>query len=249
MRNIPTYESFVNEGILQNIKDFVSGVKTDDDRLAKDLLKEVGKFEDVRRGFGRVELSFNFRYNGYLFEIMNGYGKMYPPNKMEPISIKSKFLSKLYSELSSIVNKQEVADRLKKAQEEAKLKDTEFKDILKKHGGIDGIAETILDKIQNPRAYWRGQIRIDRPNTLVMISPIDESKEGRSLINTIIVNLSNGETRMEQSYGAYADHKRYDGKLSSSELKSLNKYVQIANDTAKMKDDEKAEAIRKIINK
>ena len=122
MRNIPTYESFINEGFLTDLKDFVSGVRTDDDKLAKNLLKEISKFQDVRRGFGRVELSFNFRYNGYLFEIMNGYGKMYPPDKMEPISIKSKFLSKLYSGLSSIFNKQEVADRLKKTQEKAKLK-------------------------------------------------------------------------------------------------------------------------------
>jgi len=248
MKNIPTFEDFVNEGFLQDIKDFVSGVKTDDDKLAKKLLSEIDKFTDIRNGYGRMDVSYQFRYEGYQFELMNGYAKMYAPNKMEPTDIKSKFLSKLFSEVKSILNKKEVEDRLKKSQEQAKLKDLEFKEALKQYGGILSIAETILDRIKDPKSYWRGQIRLDRSNELVMLSPTNDSKEGRSIINTLIVNLNTGETRLEKSYGAYTDHKRFDGKLSSSEIKSLDKYVTIAKDTAKMKDDEKAEAIRKLMN-
>jgi hypothetical protein len=82
-----------------------------------------------------------------------------------------------------------------------------------------------------------------------MLSPTNDSPQGRSIINTIIVDLNTGVTRLEKSYGAYTDHKRYDGKLSSSEIKSLDKYVKIAKDTAQMKDDEKAAAIRNLIKK
>jgi hypothetical protein len=165
------------------------------------------------------------------------------------MDIKSKFLSKLFSQLKDVLNKKDVEDRLKKSQEEAKLKDTEFADVLKKNGGITGIAEIILSKIQNPNSYWRGQIRLDKNRELVMLSPTNDSPQGRSIINTIIVDLNTGVTRLEKSYGAYADHKRYDGKLSSSEIKSLDKYVKIAKETAQMKDDEKAAAIRNLIKK
>lgn len=248
MKHVKVFEEFVNESFLQDIKDFVSGIKTDDDKLTKNLIGEVNKFEDIRRGFGRAAASYNFRYNGYQFEIMDGYGIMYPPGASSPINIKSKFLSKLFSELKGIVNKQEVADLLKKSQEDAKLKDTEFADAIKQYGGVTGIAETILDKIKDSKSYWRGQIRLDKNRELVMLAPTNDSKEGRSIINTLIVDLNTGVTRLEKSYGAYADHKRYDGKLSSSEIKTLDKYVKIAKDTAQMKDDEKAEAIRKLIN-
>jgi hypothetical protein len=249
MKHIQTFESFINEGFLQDIKDFVSGVKTDDDKLAKNLLDDSSKLEDVRHGFGRYEISVNFRYNGYQFELFNGYAKMYAPGKNEPIDIKSKFLLKLFSQLRAVLDKKDVEDRLKKAQEEAKLKDTEFADVLKKNGGITGIAEIILSNIQNPNSYWRGQIRLDKNRELVMLSPTNDSPQGRSIINTIIVDLNTGVTRLEKSYGAYADHKRYDGKLSSSEIKSLDKYVKIAKETAQMKDDEKAAAIRNLMKK
>jgi hypothetical protein len=249
MKHIQTFESFINEGFLQDIKDFVSGVKTDDDKLAKNLLDDSSKLEDVRHGFGRYEISVNFRYNGYQFELFNGYAKMYAPGKNEPIDIKSKFLLKLFSQLRAVLDKKDVEDRLKKAQEEAKLKDTEFADVLKKNGGITGIAEIILSNIQNPNSYWRGQIRLDKNRELVMLSPTNDSPQGRSIINTIIVDLNTGVTRLEKSYGAYADHKRYDGKLSSSEIKSLDKYIKIAKETAQMKDDEKAAAIRNLIKK
>ena len=249
MKHIQTFESFINEGFLQDIKDFVSGVKTDDDKLAKNLLDDSSKLEDVRHGFGRYEISVNFRYIGYQFELFNGYAKMYAPGKNEPIDIKSKFLLKLFSQLRAVLDKKDVEDRLKKAQEEAKLKDTEFADVLKKNGGITGIAEIILSNIQNPNSYWRGQIRLDKNRELVMLSPTNDSPQGRSIINTIIVDLNTGVTRLEKSYGAYADHKRYDGKLSSSEIKSLDKYIKIAKETAQMKDDEKAAAIRNLIKK
>jgi hypothetical protein len=249
MKHIQTFESFINEGFLQDIKDFVSGVKTDDDKLAKNLLDDSSKLEDVRHGFGRYEISVNFRYNGYQFELFNGYAKMYAPGKNEPIDIKSKFLLKLFSQLRAVLDKKDVEDRLKKAQEEAKLKDTEFADVLKKNGGITGIAEIILSNIQNPNSYWRGQIRLDKNRELVMLSPTNDSPQGRSIINSIIVDLNTGVTRLEKSYGAYADHKRYDGKLSSSEIKSLDKYVKIAKETAQMKDDEKAAAIRNLMKK
>lgn len=250
MKNIPTFEDFINEGFLSDIKGFVSGVKTDDDKLAKQLLADINKLEDVKNGFGRHEISVIFRYGGYQFELFDGYAKMHGKvYNGEPLTIKSKFLSKLFSELRKIINKKDVEERLKKSQEESKLKELEFKDALKQYGGIIGIAETILDKIKDSRSYWKGQIRLDKSNELVMLSPTNDSKEGRSIINTLIVNLSTGETRLELSYGAYTDHKRFDGKLSSSEIKSLDKYVAIAKDTAKMKDDEKAEAIRKLTNK
>ena len=249
MKHIPTFEQFINEGFLQDIKDFVSGVKTDDDKLAKNLLDDVSKLEDVRRGFGRNEISVNFRYNGYQFELFDGYAKMYPPSSSGPMDIRSKFLSKLFSELRKVIDKKDVEDRLKKSQEEAKLKDTEFTDVLKKNGGITGIAEIILNAIQDPKSYWRGQIRLDKNRELVMLAPTNDSAQGRSIINTLIVDLSTGVTRLEKSYGAYTDHKRYDGKLSGSEIKSLDKYIKIAKDTAQMKDDEKAAAIRNLIKK
>lgn len=249
MKNIPTYEEFVNEGVLSGIKDFITGVKTDDDKLAKKLLSDVDKFTDIRNGYGRMDVSYNFRYEGYQFELLDGYAKMYAPNKMEPTNIKSKFLSKLFSQIKSIVNKKDTEDRLKKSQEEAKLKDTEFADVLKKNGGIAGIAEIIINNIQNPRSYWTGQIRLDKNKELVMIAPINETPVGRSQINTIVVDLGTGVTRLEQSYGAYTDHRRYDGKLSNIEIKSLDPYVNMAKETAKMKDDEKAAAIRNLINK
>lgn len=205
------FDDFINEGFLDDVKDFIKGIKTDDDKLAKNLLDNVSKFTDVRRGFGRYESSYNFRFNSYHFELFDGYAYMRGPEiKEEHIIVKSKFFQKLYTQVKTIVNKQEYQESLKKAADEAKLKETAFTDILKKFGGISKIAEIILDKIKNPRAYWRGQIRLDRTNELVMISPIDETSEGRSLINTIIVNLSTGVTRLEQSYGAYADHKRYE---------------------------------------
>lgn len=251
MKKVKLYEEFVEtkltEGFLQVVKDFVTGVKTDDDKLAKNLLNDSSKLEDIRNGFGHFNISVNFRYNGYLFELFDGYAKMYVPGKNEPIDIRSKFLSKLFSELRKNINKKEVEDRLKKSQEEANNKEIEFKEALKQYGGIVGIAETILDRIKDPKSYWRGQIRLDKSNELVMLSPTNDSKEGRSIINTLIVNLDSGQTRLEKSYGAYADHKRFDGKLTSSEIKSLDKYVKIAKDTAKMKDDEKAEAIRKLM--
>jgi hypothetical protein len=249
MKNIPTYEEFINEGFLQDVKDFVTGVKTDDDKLAKKLLSEVDKFTDIRNGYGRMDVSYNFRYEGYQFELMDGYAKMYVPNKMEPTDIKSKFLSKLFLQIKSIVNKKDIEDRLKKAQEEAKLKDTEFADVLKKNGGISGIAEIIINNIQNPRSYWTGQIRLDKNRELVMISPINETPVGRSQINTIIVDLSTGVTRLFKSYGAYTDHKEYNGKLSNSELKSLDPYVDMAKTTAKMKDDEKIKTIQNLLKK
>jgi hypothetical protein len=249
MKNIPTYEEFINEGFLQDVKDFVTGVKTDDDKLAKKLLSEVDKFTDIRNGYGRMDVSYNFRYEGYQFELMDGYAKMYVPNKMEPTDIKSKFLSKLFLQIKSIVNKKDIEDRLKKAQEEAKLKDTEFADVLKKNGGISGIAEIIINNIQNPRSYWTGQIRLDKNRELVMIAPINETPVGRSQINTIIVDLSTGVTRLFKSYGAYTDHKEYNGKLSNSELKSLDPYVDMAKTTAKMKDDEKIKTIQNLLKK
>jgi hypothetical protein len=250
MKNIPTYEEFINEGFLQDVKDFVTGVKTDDDKLAKKLLSDVDKFTDIRNGYGRHEISVNFRYEGYQFELFDGYARMHGNvYNGEPLTIKSKFLSKLFSQLRSDLNKKDTEDRLKKAQEEATLKDSEFVDVLKKNGGISGIAEIIINNIQNPRSYWTGQIRLDKNRELVMIAPINETPVGRSQINTIVVDLNTGVTRLEKSYGAYTDHKRYDGKLSNSELKSLDPYVDMAKTTAKMKDDEKIKTIQNLLKK
>lgn len=253
MKHINTFEQFLNESFLSDVKDFIKGIKTDDDRLAKNLLENVSKFTDVKRGYGRYELSYNFRFNGYLFELFDGYAYMYGPDIKDNLVIRSKFFQKLYSQVKDIVNKQETEENRKKAVETQKLKEAEFNQVLKKFGGIAGIADYIFEQTQKAaanNAFWQGQIRIDsNPTTLVMTAPINESNEARKMINTIVVNLGTGSVTMHQSYGAYADYKKYEGHLSSSELRSLDKYVQIAKDLAKASKDKKIEIIKNIINK
>lgn len=229
-------------------KDLIDGVKNDDDRLAKKLLNNIDKITDIKRGFGTIDISVNFKYGDYSFQIMDGYGKMYIPYKVDEICIRSEFLSKLLSKLKIIIDKEDVAQRLKKSQEANNLRNDEFAAAIVQYGGINNIAETILDKIKDSRSYWRGQIRLDKNKELVMLAPTNDSKEGRSIINTLIVDINTGVTRLEKSYGAYTDHKRYDGILNHHEIESLQKYVQLAKDTAQMKDDEKAIAINNLIN-
>lgn len=228
-------------------KDLIDGVKTDDDKLAKQILSNIDKIEDAHRQFRYLRV-VNFKYNGFRFELLDGAANMYSPGKSEAIKIKSKFLSKLWSGLLKDIDKKDTEDRLKKYQEDAKLKDIEFADALKQYGGITSIAETILDKIKDPKSYWKGQIRLDKNRELVMLAPTNDLKEGRRIINTLIVDLNTGVTRLEKSYGAYVDHKRYDGILNHHEIESLQKYVQLAKDTVQMKDDEKAIAINNLIN-
>jgi len=228
-------------------KDLIDGVKTDDDRLAKKLLNNIDKITDIKRGFGTIDISVNFKYGDYSFQIMDGYGKMYIPYKVDEIRIKSKFLSKLLSRLKSAIDREDTIQRLKKAKAYAALRSSEFTEAINQHGGISKIAETILIKIQ-PVSFWKGEIRLDNCNELVMLTPTNTTDEARKEFNTLIVNLHTGETRLEKSYAAFADHKRYDGILNYHEIESLQKYVQLAKDTAKMKDDEKATAINNLIN-
>ena len=236
-------------GYLSDIKDRLNGIKSVDDKLAKNLLNDINRFKDIQRGYGHFDASINFSYSGYRFEIFSGYGKMYIPSMAEPVSIKSKFLLKLQSKLKKIVEDKESKIYLKKSQDLYLQNTLEFQNAVKHHGGIGNIAEIILLNIQNPKSYWNGQIRLDKGNELVMLSPTNTTEYGRSIINTLIVNLNTGKTRLHKSYGAFTNHKQYDGILSKEEILELDEYVSIAKETAKIKDDEKAQAIHTLINK
>ncbi len=235
---------------INKITDFVQGIKTEDDRVAKNLLKDFNNIRDIRRGSGRSSGGIDFKYKNCSIEIYDGWGEVYKTN--DGIKIKSKLLSKLFYKLRKDLDKKEAEENLVRIQKLKMDKDIEFKNALIEHGGIEGIAETILKNIENPQSFWKGQIRIDsntNERSLIMLAPINETTDGRRQINTIIVNLSTGKIHMEKSYGAYWDHKQYDGTLTELELKSLDKYILIANKINENKTIEKNSILKNLYEK
>ena len=235
--------------LINIISDFLQGIKTEDDRVAKKILKNFNKIQNIKRGSGRSSGGIDFKYENHLIEIYDGRGTIY--KDINGINIKSRILSRLFYKLRKDLDKKESEENLIKIKQHQLAKNIEFKNALLKHGGIEEIAETILKKIENPQSFWKGQIRIDDPNSskqsLVMLSPIDT--DDRKDINTIIVNLSTGKICMGRSYGAYTDHKQYEGFLTESELKSLDKYILIAKNIYKNKTIEKNSILKELYEK
>lgn len=264
MRKIENYKEF-NENILTSIKDKIMGIKTDDDRLAKKILKDIDNIDFSYVGLYPHTLTFN--YDNYRFSCMSGICDLYVNG--DKVNIKSKFLIDLYEK--GIEKAYDKRDKEYSLEKERKRKEKEdiFIKIVNDKGGFDDFINDFIYEIYNfnkkkvrssyppSRFEWIESeisgVRFDSEyKKLVISSPYEIAKSGLSFIS---FNFESNELSVSYSYAAYSNHKEYKMIIDKNHkwYNTLNQVkenaIYVANLSSKDKDSNKGRLIKKLLNK
>ena len=217
MNKIKNYQSFNEEISIDYFKGLLTGVKTDDDKLAKKILKDIDSIDFSYGGLYPHTLTFD--YNGYRFSCMSGTCTLYGNN--DKIEIQSKFLRDLYEKgIRKAYDKKDNEYKLKKEKERKEL-EKETIDFIESKGGLDSLLNEFIYSIfdyNKKKSYtnliskydWvknEGGVRYDKEdNRLLIIAPYILSK---NLLHSIIFNFNTNELKIDISYKAYSNYKEY----------------------------------------
>jgi hypothetical protein len=213
-----------NEGLGSWLKGLITGEKTDDDKIAKKLLKNVDNIE-FKEGPGLYPRPITFDYEGYVFYLYYGksefYGNEVSYNDM--MKIESNFLKKLYDIAKIRIREKEQSD-YKKRKEEKRLKlEKETIEFIEKSGGLEEIVYDILytnlnkNRLKNPKELSSifdksSGIRYDVDgNRLYIHIDAFNYKDG---VTYVIYDFNKFELEVRNSYPAYNNHREYKMKVN-----------------------------------
>lgn len=223
MNNIKSFNQY-NEGLSSWLKGLITGEKTEDDKIARKILKDIDSIE-FKEGGGLYPRPINFEYNGYKFSCMSGtcefYGNDIPYHKK--IEINSVFLRKLYTIASNKISEKE-NEELKRKIELKKIENAQYLiDFVSKNGGIEDIVFNILktnfeenkkkypDKLDSIYSEDSG-IRYDNDrnfNRLVVILDTFNFTKTGNRITSVSYDFKSNKLEINVSYAAYSDHIEY----------------------------------------
>jgi hypothetical protein len=217
MSKIKSFNQY-NEGIGSWFKGLITGEKTEDDKIAKNLLKNVDNIE-FREGPGLYPRPITFDYEGYRFYLYYGksefYGNEVSYNDM--MKIESDFLKKLYDIAKIGIREKEQSDyKIRKEKERLEL-EKETIEFIEKNGGLEQIVYDILytnlnkNKSKNPQELSSifdksSGIRYDDDNYLYIHIDTFNYKGG---ITSVTYDFNKFELEVRNSYPAYGNHKEY----------------------------------------
>lgn len=223
MNNIKSFNQY-NEGLGSWLKGLITGEKTEDDKIARKILKDIDSIEFTEGG-GLYPRPINFEYNGYKFSCMSGscefYGNDIPWNKK--MEIESEFLRKVYSIAKIRIREKEQSDYKKRKEKERLELEKETIEFIEKNGDIEDIVFNILktnleenkkiypDKLDSIYSEDSG-IRYDNDrnfNRLVVILDTFNFTKTGNRITSVSYDFKSNELEINVSYAAYSDHKEY----------------------------------------
>jgi hypothetical protein len=218
MNKIKNFNQY-NESLGSWLKGLITGEKTEDDKIAKNLLKNVDNIE-FREGPGLYPRPITFDYEGYRFYLYYGesefYGNEVSYNDM--MKIKSNFLKKLYDIAKIRIREKEQSD-YKKQKEEKRLKlEKETIEFIEKNGGLEEIVYDILYTNLNKNKSKNSQelssifdkssgIRYDSDDNYLYIHIDTFNYKGG--VTSVTYDFNKFELEVRNSYPAYGNHKEY----------------------------------------
>jgi hypothetical protein len=226
MNNIKSFIQY-NEGLGSWLKGLITGEKTEDDKIARKILKDVDNIE-FRKGPDlypsiSVNRPIDFEYNGYKFSCMYGTCEFYGNDITyhKKIKIESEFLKKLYTIAKNKILQKENEELRKKLEEKRIKKYQELIHFVSKSGGIEDIVFNILktnfdeNKRKNPTKlssiYDRSSgIRYDRDDNYIYISIDVFNYKGHNDITSVSYNFKDFKLDIRVSYAAYGSYREYD---------------------------------------
>jgi len=220
MNKIKKYQSFNEEISIDYFKGLLTGVKTDDDKLAKKILKDIDSI-DFSYG-GLYPHTLYFTYNGYRFSCMSGSCTLY--GDKDKIEIESKFLRDLYENgIRKAYDKRDKEYELEKEKERKEL-EKETINFIKSNGYLDSLLNEFIYSIfdyNKKRSYtnliskydwvkFEGGVRYDgEDNKLLIVAPYDLSKNLNIPISSIIFDFNNLELKIDISHKRYSNYREY----------------------------------------
>lgn len=264
MNNIKNFKEY-NEGLVSWIKGLLTGEKTDDDKIAKKLLKSANRI-DFSEGGGLYPRPIVFDYEGYSFSLSYGicefYGNEIPYNNM--VKIESHFLKKLYRiALDKIREKEEEREKRKKEERERKELEKRIKleketvDFVERNGGIEKITHDILyQNINLNKSIYRNVpltifdkssgISYSKEDNYIFIS-IDTSAYKGPGVTSIKYHFGKFLLDINYSYPAYNDYKNYRIVLNK-EHEWNNFFISLKEDFIKFnkKDNPKKSVLKRL---
>lgn len=218
MKNIKNFERF-NEGLGPWFKNLITGEKTEDDKIAKNLLKNVDKIE-FREGPGLYPRPITFDYEGYRFYLYYGKSEFYGNeiSYSDKMRIESDFLKKLYDIAKIRIMEKEQSDyKIRKEKERLELQ-KETIEFIEKNGGLEQIVYDILytnlnkNKSKNPQELSSifdksSGIRYDVDNNYLHIHIDTFNYKGG--VTSVTYDFNKFELEVRNSYPAYGNHKEY----------------------------------------
>jgi hypothetical protein len=218
MSKIKNFNQY-NEGIGSWFKGLITGEKTEDDKIAKKLLKNVDKIE-FREDGGLYPRAIVFDYEGYRFYLYYGKSEFYgnEVSYNDKMEIESDFLKKLYDIAKIRIREKEQSDYKKRKEKERLELEKETIEFIEKNGGIEEIIYDILytnlnkNKSKNPQELSSifdksSGIRYDIDDNYLYIHIDTFNYKGG--ITSVMYNFNNLELVVRNSYPAYGNHKEY----------------------------------------
>lgn len=215
MNKLKTYKKFNEEINFDYFKDLLTGVKTEDDKIAKKILKDI---DDIEFSYGGLyPHTLIFDYNGYRFSCISGKCDLYGGDEVE---IQSKFLRDLYERGIKKAYDKKDKDHLSKKDKERKELEKETADFIESRGGLDTLLNEFIYSIFHhnkkksstnliSKYDWiknEGGVRYDKEyNRIIISSPYDIA---RNDIQSIIFNFDDNELEINISYPVYGDYKK-----------------------------------------
>ena len=221
MSKVKSFNQY-NEGIGSWFKGLITGEKTEDDKIAKNLLKNVDNIE-FREGPGLYPRPVTFDYEGYRFYLYYGKSEFYG-NEIsyhDMMKIESEFLKKLYDIAKVRISEKEQSDYRKRKEKERIELEKETIEFIEKNGGIEEIIYDILytnlnkNKSKNPQELSSifdktSGIRYDvDDNYLYIHIDISFFNEVQLSITSVTYDFNKFELVVRNSYPAYGNHKEY----------------------------------------
>jgi hypothetical protein len=218
MSKIKSFNQY-NEGIGSWFKGLITGEKTEDDKIAKNLLKNVNKIE-FREDGGLYPRPIVFDYEGYRFYLYYGksefYGNEISYHNM--MKIESDFLKKLYDIAKVRIRKKEESEYKERKEKERIELERETIDFIEKNGGLEEIVYDILytnlnkNKSKNPQELSSifdksSGIRYDVDDNYLHIHIDTFNYKGG--ITSVTYDFNKFELEVRNSYAAYSDYKEY----------------------------------------
>lgn len=251
MKNLPTYDQFVNENFMSRIKSFFSGEKSEEDLLAKMVLDDINNIKDISsytNYFGTVKILFKYKDLQFECRDVIGLGDMSLHVKNtkthEWEEINSRYTKKICDLVVGKLHKK-AEDERKKAEEQ---KQKTFESELKENGGL----EKIIDNIIESSDFNIGKvIRLtDYPKQLTIYH--DTPRPGSPWINCVVFNLDENTVELYKGLGGHkhtGNSPKIEGKLSKNEFNIFNKYLKMLKDIKNKKEENKKAFIKSILNK
>lgn len=253
MNKIKSYHTFNEQSISQYFKSLITGEKTEDDKIARKILKDIDNIDFSYGGLYPHTLYFN--YNGYRFSCMSGHCDLYGDDGKTEIS--SKFLRDVYEKgMTKAYAKRDNEYKLKKEKERKEL-EKETISFIENNGGFESLINNYIYQVfsYNKRISsskliskydWldnQGGVRYDLADSYIAIVAPNGQVDKNS-ITSIIYSFKTNELKISISYPAWSNHKSYKIIIKSDHdwynilddiRKDIIKYKSFNNEKSKTK--------------